>query len=342
MNKEKKILITGVAGFIGFHIAQKIQFKGYKILGIDNLNNYYSRKLKLDRLKVLNRHGEKKFIFKKIDLKNKNLVNKLFSKNRFDYVVHLAAQAGVRHSLKKPLDYVYNNVLAFTNLLECCKRYNIKHLLYASTSSVYGNNLLVPFKENHSANHPIQFYAATKRSNELMAHSYSHIYKLPTTGLRFFTVYGPWGRPDMALFKFTKNILKKKEIELYNFGNHKRDFTYVEDVADIVSKLIKKPPKFLTKRPKKINFSPNKSNAPFRILNIGQSNQTTLLEYVNEIEKNLGLKAKKKLLPLQTGDIFETKSNIQELKKIIKIKKFVPIKKGISLFINWYKKYYNL
>lgn len=323
---KKKILITGAAGFIGFHLIKKIQLNKksrYSIVGIDNLNNYYSKKLKLDRLKVLKK--DKYFLFKRIDIKNLKLLQNLFKKYKFDYVVHLAAQAGVRHSLKKPIDYVQNNLIAFFNLLECCKIFKIKHLIFASTSSVYGESKKIPFKENQSTDKPIQFYAATKKSNEIMAYSYSHVYNLPSTGLRFFTVYGPWGRPDMALYKFTKNILSKKKIDLYNFGKHKRDFTFVEDVAYIIEKLIKRPP--------------NKINAPFRILNVGKGSQDKLTDYLKEIEKNLGMKGKLNLLPLQAGDIYETKSNINNLKKIIKLKKFTGIKRGIKLFIDWYKNY---
>ena len=328
MVKKQKILVTGAAGFIGFHLIKKIQAGNlkYSIIGIDNLNNYYSKKLKLDRLKILKKN--KNFIFKKIDLKNFKNVKKLFKTYKFDYVVHLAAQAGVRHSLKKPIDYVDNNLIAFFNVLESCKMFKIKHLLFASTSSVYGESKKIPFRENQSTDNPIQFYAATKKSNEVMAHSYSHIYNLPSSGLRFFTVYGPWGRPDMALYKFTENILLKKKIDLYNYGKHKRDFTFVEDVAYIIEKLIKRPPK--------------KNNTPFRILNVGKGSQTKLTDYLREIEKNLDLKSKLNLLPLQAGDIYETKSNISNLKKIIKIKKFTGIKRGIKLFIDWYKNYHKI
>ncbi len=230
--------------------------------------------------------------------------------------------------MKKPIDYVQNNLIAFFNLIECCKIFKIKHLIFASTSSVYGESKKIPFRENQSTDHPIQFYAATKKSNEVMAYSYSHIYNLPSTGLRFFTVYGPWGRPDMALYKFTENILLKKKIDLFNFGKHKRDFTFVEDVAYIIEKLITRPPK--------------KINAPFRILNVGKGSQTKLTDYLKEIEKNLGIKGKINLLPLQVGDIYETKSNINNLKKIIRLKKFTSIKKGIKLFIDWYKNYHNI
>ncbi len=328
MVKKQKILVTGAAGFIGFHLIKKIQTGNlkYSIIGIDNLNNYYSKKLKLDRLKILKKN--KNFIFKKIDLKNFKPLKKLFKTYKFDYVVHLAAQAGVRHSLKKPIDYVDNNLIAFFNVLESCKIFKIKHLLFASTSSVYGESKKIPFRENQSTDNPIQFYAATKKSNEIMAHSYSHIYNLPSSGLRFFTVYGPWGRPDMALYKFTENILLKKKIDLYNYGKHKRDFTFVEDVAYIIEKLIKRPP------PKK--------NTPFRILNVGKGSQTKLTDYLREIEKNLELKSKFNLLPLQAGDIYETKSDISNLKKIIKIKKFTSIKMGIKLFIDWYKNYHKI
>ena len=341
---KKKILITGAAGFIGFHLAQKLLKSAFfKVIGVDNLNNYYDVKLKLDRIDELNKSKNKVFLFKKIDLANLKKTKNLFKKNKFEFVIHLAAQAGVRHSLKKPLDYVKNNITAFTNILECCRLYKIKHLVYASTSSVYGNNNMLPFNESHTADHPIQFYAATKRSNELMAHAFSHLYNLPSTGLRLFTVYGPWGRPDMALFKFTKNILLNKKINLFNNGNHKRDFTYVSDVVDVICKLINIPPKknkFLIK--KKSNFKPNNSNVPFRILNVGQGKQTNLINYLREIEKNLNKKAKISFMPLQLGDIYETKADTTSLKKVIKKKKFTSIKIGIKKFIDWYKNYYKI
>ena len=237
-----KILVTGCVGFIGFHLSRKLILNGHTVIGVDSVNNYYGVKIKLDRLKILKKIS-KKFIFKKGDISNKIFLEKIFKKFKIDQVINLAAQAGVRYSIENPKAYLDSNLIGFFNILECSKKYKIKHLIYASTSSVYGNNSKLPFRESRHADHPIQFYAATKRSNELIAHSYSHLYGLPTTGLRFFTVYGPWGRPDMALFIFTKNILNGDKINMFNFGNHIRDFTYVDDIVEPIVRLIKKPPK---------------------------------------------------------------------------------------------------
>ncbi len=334
------ILITGSAGFIGFHTSLKlIEKKKCQLFGIDNINNYYDKKIKYDRLEILKRN--KNFNFKKLDITNyKNIFNYV-KKNKIEYIIHLAAQAGVRHSLKKPRDYINSNLIGFFNILEICKKLKIKHLVYASTSSVYGLNQNFPFREDKIADHPIQLYAATKKSNEIMAHSYSHLYNIPTTGCRFFTVYGPWGRPDMSLFKFTKNIIEKKKIEIFNNGNHSRDFTYCKDVANIISILLFKIPK---KRPKfnKKNLDPSLSTAPFNILNISSGKKVKLLDFIKEIELNLKKKSKKKFLPMQTGDIKDTLSSKKKLSKFIGNQKTVNYKDGIKYFIDWYKKYYKI
>tara|TARA_B100001121_G_C18626923_1_gene592239 strand:+ start:59 stop:1066 length:1008 start_codon:yes stop_codon:yes gene_type:complete len=332
-----KILVTGAAGFIGYHLSNKLLSKNYKVIGIDNINDYYDIKLKKKRVQLLK---NKNFRFYKLDLKNKKKLYNVFKKHKFDYVVNLAAQAGVRYSLVKPQLYIDNNITTFLNILECCKDFNIRHLVYASTSSVYGLNKNMPFSEDKGSNHPTHIYAATKKCNEMMAHSYSYLYNLPTSGLRFFTVYGPWGRPDMALFKFTKNILLKKNIQIYNYGNHARDFTYVDDIIDGILKIIKKPPK--RKNYKKFNFTDNSvSSSPFRILNIGRGKKISLMKYVNLIENTLNIKAKIKFLPKQKGDVQETFSNVKKLSKF-GYKPKTDVKVGIKNFIEWYKNYYKI
>ena len=324
------ILVTGCAGFIGFHLSKKLIEKNLFVVGVDDLNTYYDVKLKKDRLKILNKISKKnKFIFYKTDISKNDDIKKVFKKHNIDYVVNLAAQAGVRYSIQNPEAYVKSNLVGFANILENCKNNKVKHLLYASTSSVYGSNTKFPYKEKHRTDHPIQFYAATKRSNELMAHSYSHLFKLPTTGLRFFTVYGPWGRPDMALYKFTKNIIQNKYIDLYNKGNHSRSFTYIDDIVFAIISLLKKIPK----------IKKNSKKAPFRIINIGNDKSETLMNYVKVIEKKLNKKAKKKLLPLQKGDIKSTVADITLLKNTTKFKPKTSISDGISKFIDWYLMY---
>ena len=330
-----KILITGTAGFIGFSLALSLLKDGYHVIGIDNINNYYSRKLKIDRLKILKKF--KKFKFLKIDIRNKKKLLHNLKFQKLNSVYHLAAQAGVRHSLKKPDDYVSNNLVGFFNIMDVSKKINVKHFIFASSSSVYGLNKKLPFTELDPVNHPSQFYAATKRSNELMAHSYSCIYKINCTGVRFFTVYGPWGRPDMALFKFVDNILKGKAIEIFNFGNHTRDFTYIDDAVNCLKKIRIKYPK------KNKNFSnnnPSSSSASFQILNIGNQKRVKLMNYIKEIEKNLNLKSKKKFLKLQKGDIPVSFSKMINTKKLIKYNFKFSYKLGIKLFINWFKEYY--
>lgn len=338
--KKKVILVTGAAGFIGYHVSKEMMKKANTIVGIDNLNNYYDVNLKKKRLQDLIKISKKNkfnFFFYKIDLSASKALKALFGKYKFTHVINLAAQAGVRYSILNPESYVKSNLLGFFNLIQQSKIHKIKHFLYASTSSVYGNKTKLPFKESHLADHPIQFYAATKRSNELIAHAYSSLFKLPTTGLRFFTVYGPWGRPDMALYKFTKNIIQNRKIEVFNYGKHERDFTYVDDVAKSVSKLCFKIPK------RKKNWSeknPSSSNAPFEIFNIGNSKRVKLMHYIKLVEKNLNKKAKIKFLPIQPGDIKNTLSSNTKLNKYINYKPKISAEVGVKKFIDWYKDYY--
>lgn len=331
------ILVTGCAGFIGFNLCNSLlKNKKNKIYGIDNLNNYYSIKLKKDRLKLLKK---KNFFFFKVNILNKKKLFYIFKKNKIQIIIHLAAQAGVRYSLLNPEVYVDTNIKGFFNILEISKIFKVKKLIYASTSSVYGLNKNLPFKEKNAADHPIQLYAATKRANELMAHSYSYLYKIPTIGLRFFTVYGPWGRPDMALFKFTKNILKNKNIDLFNYAKHSRDFTYIDDVVNIIINLINKSVKGF-KNWNKNNPDSSFSPAPFRIYNVSNGSRISLINFLKEIEKNLNKKAKINYLPLQKGDIQDTLSCTKLLNRTIKIKKKTNYKNGIKYFIDWYLNYY--
>ena len=332
------ILVTGCAGFIGFHTVIDL-LKYSKVVGIDNFNDYYDVKLKKSRVEQINKNKNKKnFIFLKLDLTNKKSLTNVFKKYKIKKIIHLAAQAGVRHSLKKPKDYLDNNILATFNLLDLSKDFKIKHFIFASTSSVYGNQIHMPFKENTAASHPIQFYAATKRSCELMCHSYSHLYKLPITVLRFFTVYGPWGRPDMALFDFTKKIINGEKITVYNYGNHSRDFTYVGDVVNGITKIIKKIQK--SKNIKKINNDPSISDCPYEIFNIGGGKPTELMKYIKEIENNLKKKALIKYTAIQPGDIKSTYCSTIKLKKAINYIPKTNVKVGIKKFIDWYKNFY--
>ena len=333
-----KYLVTGAAGFIGFSLSKQLLLNGNEVFGIDSVDNYYDINLKKARIFQLKKF-KKKFKFKKLDISNKISLYKIFRSQKFDRVINLAAQAGVRYSIINPESYLKNNIIGFFNIIENCKKFRIKHLLFASTSSVYGLQTKNPFKVEDSCNHPIQFYAATKKSNEMMAHSYSHLYNLPMTGLRFFTVYGPWGRPDMALHKFTKNILEKKEVQIFNYGKHIRDFTYIDDIVDNIIAISKKIPKknlkFNSKKPQN-----HQSSAPFRILNIGNSKPEKLMDFVNEIEKNLGLKAKIRFKKLQKGDIEATTSDMKHTYKLTGIKKKTSIKVGVKKFIDWFLEYY--
>lgn len=333
-----RILLTGCAGFIGFHAAKTLLDKGNEVVGVDNLNHYYDPALKESRLAQLISY--KNFTYLKVDICDHEALNLCLKPFKINRVIHLAAQAGVRHSISNPRDYLNNNIVGFFNILEYSRSISAEHLTYASTSSAYGANTLLPFSETNHADHPIQFYAATKRSNELMAHSYSCIYGLPTSGLRFFTVYGPWGRPDMALFKFTKNIIAGEEIEIFNHGKHIRDFTFVEDIVDGITK-VNNNPSTGNAEWDSLNPDPSSSFAPFEIYNLGNSEPVQLMTYVNMIEDYLGKKAQIKFLPLQQGDIENTISDISKVSKL----GYLPatnVKEGVKKFLDWYVDYYSI
>ena len=338
-----KVVVTGAAGFIGYHVSLALLNLNYDVVGIDNLNNYYDVSLKEARLKKLQNHSlEKKgsFKFYRDNIADNKIISEIFSKEKPSRVINLAAQAGVRYSKENPLAYVESNIVGFTNILEACRNHNIEHLVYASTSSVYGANTNIPFSEHIGVDHPLQFYAATKRANELMAHSYSHLYKLPTTGLRFFTAYGPWGRPDMALFIFTKNIIERKPIKIFNFGNHTRDFTYIDDIVEGIIRVLKNistpNPDWNSKFP-----DPSSSNAPYRIYNIGNNSPIKLTEYISALENSLGIEAIKEFLPLQDGDTLDTYADISALENAIDFKPNTSIEKGINQFVKWYMEFYS-
>lgn len=338
-----KVLVTGSAGFIGFHAARQLLERGDDVVGFDVVNNYYDPALKEARLKVLEQTAASTgsaYRFVRANLADTRAVTDCFSDHKFDRVIHLAAQAGVRYSLVNPQAYVESNVIAFTNVLEACRHAGTPHLTYASTSSVYGANTTLPFSEHAGVDHPLQFYAATKRANELMAHAYSHLFRLPTTGLRFFTVYGPWGRPDMALFLFTRNILEGKPIAVFNHGNHTRDFTYVDDIVEGVIRAsddIAQPnPAWDSARP-----DPASSNAPFRIFNIGNNNPVKLNAYIEAIEDAVGKKAIKEMLPLQPGDVNDTFADVSELVSKVGYRPSTPVKTGVTNFVSWYKSYFS-
>ena len=330
-----KVLVTGAAGFIGFHLILKLLSRGDEIIGIDNLNDYYDPALKQSRLNVIDKHSKSaNFNFIKMDISDRYLMKELFISNSFDIVVNLAAQAGVRYSLENPHVYVDSNIVGFVNILEGCRYSKIKHLIYASSSSVYGMNIKQPFSTNDKADYPISLYAATKKSNELMAHTYSHLYDIPTTGLRFFTVYGPYGRPDMAYYKFTKAILNKESIDVYNNGEMKRDFTYIDDIVDGVLKVIDKAPK---ERINKLTSAKSR----YRLYNIGNNNPVTLRDFITSIEEACGMKARENLLPMQPGDVPLTYADIDDLQKNFGFKPSMSLKKGINEFVNWYKDFNN-
>ncbi len=339
---SKNILVTGSAGFIGFHLCKKLIENGINTIGIDNVNNYYDTKLKNKRIDILNQIALKKnnWKFFKFDLQNKNLLLKVFQENKPQIVINLAAQAGVRYSLINPDAYIKSNIIGFYNILECCKISNVESLLYASSSSVYGGNTKIPYSENDPVNHPVSLYAATKRSNELMAHSYSHLYGIPCTGMRFFTVYGPMGRPDMAPMLFVDAIINRKTLKIFNNGNMSRSFTYIDDVIDILMELIQKPAaKDKSFDPKEPN--PSSSWCPNKILNIGNSNAVGLLTFINMLEKELGLEAIKNFEVLQKGDVLNTLSDNTIINEWIGNQPKTPINEGIKTFVNWYKNYYD-
>ena len=331
-------LVTGAAGFIGYHVSKRLLEAGHQVVGIDNLNDYYDVSLKQARLE-LQVHPD--FQFHKIDLADREGMSDLFASGHFDRVIHLAAQAGVRYSLENPHAYADSNLTGFLNILEGCRHNKIQHLLYASSSSVYGLNRKMPFSTDDSVDHPVSLYAATKKANELMAHTYSHLYGLPTTGLRFFTVYGPWGRPDMALFKFTKAMLEGKSIDVYNYGKMKRDFTYIDDIAEAIIRLqdvIPEPNGKWTVE----SGSPATSSAPYRVYNIGNSSPVELMDYIQALEDALGIEVKKNMLPLQPGDVLETSADTKALYEVIGFKPETTVKDGVKKFVDWYRNFYNV
>jgi len=339
-----KILITGIAGFIGYHLAIKCLEEKYEVIGIDNLNNYYDVNLKEKRIEEIYKKSltlDSKFNFNIMHIEDYEKIEKIFKKFEPNCVVHLAAQAGVRYSLENPLAYINTNLLGFGNVIELSKKYKVNNFLYASSSSVYGGNENMPYKESSQVGHPVSLYAATKRSNELIAHTYSNLYSLPCTGLRFFTVYGPWGRPDMAYFSFTKAILKNEPIKVFNKGEMLRDFTYIDDVIEILHRLIKKPA-VAEKTFNKKEPDPSVSWAPHRILNIGNSNPQYLMEYISAIEEALSIEANKVYLPMQPGDVKATFSDSTSLKKWTGFHPQTPIKLGIKKFVEWYLNYYDI
>ena len=337
-----KVLVTGSAGFIGYHVARRLIGRGDSVVGIDVVNDYYDPRLKEARLRELAEvggHQGAEYRFERLDIADDSALTKVFHAHRFDRVIHLAAQAGVRYSLENPQAYVQSNLVGFANILEACRHHQVGHLTYASTSSVYGGNRKMPFSEHDGVDHPLQFYAATKRANELMAHSYSHLFRIPTTGLRFFTVYGPWGRPDMALFSFTRKILAGEPIDVFNHGNHTRDFTYIDDIVEGVIRASDKPaganPDWNAHFP-----DPASSDAPFRIFNIGNSNPVKLMEYIDALEEALGKKAIRNLLPLQPGDVPDTFSDTSELTAATGYAPSTSVREGIGRFVAWYRQYH--
>ena len=349
-----KILITGTAGFIGFHLTEKLLARGDEVIGLDVINNYYDPVIKYSRLA---RHGihqddirpnelvrsdkYDKYRFIQSDLADKNRLDELFKEEKFDKVCNLAAQAGVRYSLTNPDAYVHSNIFGFVNILEACRHNNVKHLVYASSSSVYGLNKEMPFSTTHNVDHPISLYAASKKSNELMAHTYSHLFGLPTSGLRFFTVYGPWGRPDMALFLFTKAILENKAIDVFNHGKMERDFTYIDDIVEGIKRVIDNPPagdrNWEAESP-----DPSCSIAPYKVYNIGNSAPVKLTDFIEAIEKALGIKAQKNLLPIQPGDVEKTWADVSGLQNDVNYKPDTSIEEGVNNFVKWYREYYKV
>ncbi|HEY2682956.1 MAG TPA: NAD-dependent epimerase [Steroidobacteraceae bacterium] len=332
-----RILVTGAAGFIGYFVSQALLERGDEVVGLDNLNSYYDPRLKQSRLELLQKH--KNFRFEKLDIAERASIEALFETHKFERVVHLAAQAGVRHSIDHPHIYVDTNVTGFLHILEGCRRNGVGHLVYASTSSVYGANTHMPFAVEQNVDHPLSLYAATKKANELMAHCYSSLYGLPTTGLRFFTVYGPWGRPDMALFLFTRNILAGKPIDVFNYGKHKRDFTFVGDIAAGVIAALDHParpdPAWNSDDP-----NPSTGRAPYRIYNIGNQRPVELSRYIEVLEQCLGRKAQKNLLPLQLGDVPDTVADVDALSRDVGYRPNTPIEEGVRRFVEWYREYY--
>jgi len=335
--KYQKVLVTGAAGFIGFHLAKRLLDDNCQVVGVDNVNPYYDVTLKEARLQELKK--ERNFTFIKLDLAEGKQLQDLFTRTGFDVVVNLAAQAGVRYSLENPRAYVDSNLVGFVNLLECCRHHAVRHLVFASSSSVYGANTAMPFSVHHNVDHPVSLYAATKKANELMAHTYSHLYRLPCTGLRFFTVYGPWGRPDMALFLFTRAILQNKPIQVYNHGKMQRDFTYIDDIIEgvvrVMGRLPEANPDWSGDAP-----DPGTSSAPYKIYNIGNNNPVELIKFIEVIEAALGRQATKQFMDLQPGDVVATYANVDDLMQDVGFKPATPIEDGVARFVEWYKQFY--
>ncbi len=348
-----KILVTGTAGFIGFHLAKRLLARGDEVVGLDSINDYYDTNLKYGRLKesgidrsleygkIVQSSKFPNYRFIQLNLEDRDAVAELFAKERFDRVCNLAAQAGVRYSLKNPYAYINSNIVGFTNILEACRHNEIEHLVYASSSSVYGLNESMPFSTHDNVDHPISLYASTKKSNELMAHTYSHLFGVPTTGLRFFTVYGEWGRPDMALFIFTKAILEDREIDVFNYGKMRRDFTYINDIVEGVVRVIDNPPAGNPNWSGK-NPDPSSSKAPYKIYNIGNNSPVELIDFIEAIEKALDKKAKKRLLPIQAGDVLATYADVSDLVEDLGYKPATKIDVGVAKFIEWYREFYGV
>lgn len=352
---DKKVLVTGAAGFIGFHLVKNLLALGYDVIGLDNLNDYYDVNLKIDRLRSINidvksiEYGKKVSVsdhpescFIKLELSDKESLNRLFATENIQIVCNLAAQAGVRYSLENPDAYVTSNLIGFVNILECCRHFKVENLVYASTSSVYGLNRNMPFSEASSTEHPITLYAATKKSNEMMAHSYSHLFNIPTTGLRFFTVYGPWGRPDMAIFLFTKSIIEQKPINVFNYGEMIRDFTFIDDIISGVVKCIQNPAKPDPDWMSRQTPDPSRSSAPYRIYNIGNSKAVTIETYINLIEEYTGIRAIKNYMPIQPGDVSATHADVSNIMSDLGYNPSTPVSVGVKKFVNWYREYYNV
>ncbi len=340
----KKVIVTGAAGFIGFHTCKKLLKENFNVLGVDNISDYYDVNLKLSRLNELDKlskSNKKDWEFIKVSIEDNYLIDQIFNNFKPDIVINLAAQAGVRYSLENPKSYINTNLLGFFNILECCKNFKVKNFIFASSSSVYGGNKNYPFKETDSVDHPVSLYAATKKSNEILAHSYSHLYRIPSTGLRFFTVYGPWGRPDMSPMIFANAIIRKKSIKVFNYGKMRRDFTYIDDIVESIYRCCLKPaiayPSF-----NKLNSNPSISNAPFRIFNLGNSEPINLLDFIKILENEIGLNANKEFLPMQPGDVEETASCNNLIKEWINFSPQTSLKDGINKFVEWFLNYYDL
>jgi UDP-glucuronate 4-epimerase len=338
--KSKNILVTGAAGFIGFHLCNRLLGDGNDVVGIDNINDYYDVNLKHARIAILQKHSN--FTFYKIDIADLHAMEDLFAnqrENAFDLVINLAAQPGVRYSLKNPHAYIRSNIVGFTNILECCRHSKVKHLVFASSSSIYGMNEKIPFSVSDNVDHPVSLYAATKKANELMAHTYAHLYELPCTGLRFFTVYGPWGRPDMAYFSFTKAIMEGTPIDVFNYGKMKRDFTYIDDIIEGLVRVMDKIPRSNPEWDRK-NPDPGSSYAPYKLYNIGNHNPVELIKFIEVLENNIGKKAQKNMLPMQPGDVPTTYADADDLMNDVGFKPATPLEEGIKKFVQWYKGYY--